>query len=211
MADERGYELSGEILVYDGDAFFNVDKLGWARAQKYKVSTLKGHFNVGDQVYTEQNYVTDGETLTNSIDQLDINLKTVSDALNAYAGVKAVKVLLTLSDVSGLGTPVTVLAAPGANKAYQLIDIKWAVYPVVQLDVGAQNLELNFGSITNYLAIIRNDKIESATDYIKGVQVQAEHEIGINQALTCVLSGGANPVSGTATMAFWIIYKLIDV
>ena len=77
MANERGYELANEISTYDGDAYFNVSKLGWARAKKYKVSVLKSHIKVGDQQYTEENYVTNDETLTVSIDQLDMALKGV--------------------------------------------------------------------------------------------------------------------------------------
>ena len=34
---------------------------------------------IGSQTYTEQNYVTDGETLTDSIDALDVGLNDVAD------------------------------------------------------------------------------------------------------------------------------------
>ncbi len=216
MANKRGYELATEHLSWDEDVFFNIDKTGFSRAKKYKAGVLKEHFKVGDQQYTDDNYVTDGETLTVSVDQLDIALKTLSDAVAALNfdnnGIVAAKISLTALQVDALGTtPFELLASPGASKAYQLIDIKWACYPTTTLDVGSQNLIIYVDGITNYLAIIRNNNIETPTTLVKGVQIQAEYELGIDKKIYCKFKDGTDPVSGSASMSFWFIYKVIDV
>ncbi len=216
MADKRGYDLSNTHLTWDGDVYFNVDESGFARAKKYKASVLKEHFKVGDQTYTQQNYVSNGETLTVSIDQLDLALKTLSDTVGNLDfdqnGILAIKVNLSVGDVAALGaTPKELIAAAGTNKAFQLIDIKWAIYPTTQLDVGTQDLIIYNESFSLYLAIIRSKHLDTANTLIKGVQIQGEYELGIDKKLYCKLSGGVNPTSGVATMSFFIIYKVISV
>lgn len=126
-------------------------------------------------------------------------------------GLVSVKVELDAADVAALGTATELLTTPGANKSYQLVDIKWAVYPTTTLDVGTQNLIIYFEDVSLYLAMIRNDQVESATFLGKGVQIQAEHEWKVDKRIYCKLSGGVNPASGAGTMAFWLIYKVIDV
>ncbi len=46
---------------------------------------------VGDRNYTEDNYITDGEAISLSIDKLDIALKNVSDTVSAGVGEKYVE------------------------------------------------------------------------------------------------------------------------
>ena len=211
MADERGYDLASAISTEDADVYFNVDKSGFVRSKQYKQSVLKGHFKVGDQQYTEENYVTNDETLTVSIDQLVVALKGVSDVVSGIAAIKAIKISLTTVQVAALGTAYELFPAGGADTSYDIIDIKWAVNPSTVLDVGSQNLEIYFEDETKYLALIRNANVENGSRLVKGVQVQAEHELGINKALYCKLSGSTNPVSGSAKMEFWIIYQEIAV
>jgi len=211
MADERGYDLASAISTEDGDVFFNVDKAGFSRAKQYKQSVLKGHFKVGDQQYTEENYVSNDQTLTTSIDLLDVALKDVSDVVSGIAAIKAIKISLTSSQVAALGTAYELFPAGGADTSYQIIDIKWAIYPSSSLDVEGQNLEIYFEDETKYLALIRNASLESGSRLVKGVQVQAEHELSMNKAVYCKLSDGSNPISGSATMDFWIIYQEIAV
>ena len=52
MADQRGYNLADTISTYDGDVYFNVDKTGFARAKKYKLSTLVSH--LGGDIVSEK-------------------------------------------------------------------------------------------------------------------------------------------------------------
>jgi len=211
MSDKRGYDLASAISTEDADVFFNVDKAGFTRAKQYKQSVLKGHFKVGDQLYTEENYVTDGETLTVSIDQLDIALKDVSDAVDAIttSTIKSVKLTISTANVALLGTAYELLPALGAYQSYQLIDMKWAISPSSTLDVGGQNLEIYFENQTKYLALIREASLESASTLVKGVQIQAEHELRVNKKLYCKLSGDVNPSSGTAYMYIWVVYQEI--
>ena len=211
MADERGYDLASTITTEDGDVFFNVDKAGFARSKQYKQSVLKGHFKVGDQQYTEENYVSNDETLTTSVDGLDMALKALSDTVASVTSVKAIKLSLTSGQVAALGTAVELFSAGGADTSYQLIDIKWAVNPATVLDVGGQNLEIYFEDETNYLAMIREPYLQSPTRLVKGVQIQAEHELKMNKKIYCKLSGSSNPSSGSATMDFWFIYQSIAV
>ena len=211
MADERGYELASAISTEDADVYFNVDKSGFVRSKQYKQSVLKGHFKVGDQQYTEENYVTDGETLTVSIDQLDIALKAVSDAVAAVSPIKAVKITLSTSDVAALGTAYELFAAGGADTSYQIIDVKWGLYPSTVLDVESQDLKIYFEDDTKYIAIIRNSSIEDAGRLVRGVQIAAEHELKMNKAVYLKLSGDADPVSGSAKMEFWIVYQTLAV
>lgn len=212
MSDQRGYDLANTISSYDDDVYFNVDKSGFSRSKKYKASVLKGHLKVGDQQYTEENYVTNDETLTVSVDELDMALQALSDTVGAYTGISVIKVSLTSGQVDGLGSAFTLMAAPvTSNTAYQIIDIKWGINPSAVLDVESQNLEIYFDTISDYMALIRNNSVEKASRFIRGVQIQAEHEIGINKALLCKLSESSNPDSGSATMNFYIIYKIITV
>ena len=46
---------------------------------------------IGDRSYTQDNYITDGENLTLSIDKLDIELKTVADSVSAGIGDKYIE------------------------------------------------------------------------------------------------------------------------
>lgn len=212
MADQRSYDLATTHTVWDDSVYFNVDKSGFARSKKYLASALKTHLKVGDQQYTEDNYVTDDETLTNSIDQLDMALKALSDTVTAYTGINFVQVSLTTGQVDALGTYFTLMATPvAATTAYQIIDIKWCVNPTTQLDVGTQDLEVYFEDETNYLGIIRNASVESASRLVRGIQIQGEHDVGIAKQLRCKLSGDANPSSGAATMNFYIVYKEITI
>lgn len=211
MADARGYELTTGVINWDDDLYFNVDKLGLARAAKYKASVLKGHLKVGDQQYTEENYVTNDETLTVSIDQLDMTIKALVDSVGAFEGIKSVRVSLTTSDVASLGTAFEIMAAPtSADKAYQLIDIKWCLNPSSVLDVGSQNLEVYFYGEPLYLGVILNNELGYGTRNVKGLQIQAGHDVGVEKALYCKLSDDTNPSSGTATLDFYIIYKEIE-
>ena len=209
MADERGYELSTTNNNWDDDLYFIVDKLGYARTRKYLASVLKGHLKVGDQQYTEENYVNDDETLTVSVNSLDIALYALSNTVSNFTGLLTTTVTLGTGNVAALGSAYTLMAAPAAYRAYEIVDIKWSVNPSTQLDVGTQNLEVYFDTMSNYMGLIRNSSVEAASQLVKGVQVQPEHEVGISKALLCKLSGDANPDSGSATMRFYIVYRII--
>jgi len=210
MADQRTYDLANSISTYDGDVYLVADKAGFSRAKQYKMSVLKGHLKVGDQQYTEENYVTNDETLTNSIDQLDMALKALSDVVALFSGVKFIKVSLTSGQVAALGSAKTLLTAPvTSNNAYQIIDIKCAIYSSSALDVGTQDLEIYFDGQSKFVGLVRNATLEASGQDCKGVQVQAEHKVPPNKALLCKLNGDANPSSGTATIDFYIIYKEI--
>jgi len=211
MSDKRGYDLATEHVTWDADVDFNVDKSGFARAKKYSAGVLKGHFNVGDQQYTEENYVSDDETLTLSADKLDMALKDLADVVATLTPtILPLKVSLTTGQVATLGTEFTLVSAPPANKAYQLIDLKWQITPTTELDVGVQSLEIYFKDMTKYLGLIRADTLEQSSQFVRGVQIQAEHELGIQKGIMCKLSGDTNPTSGSATMDFFFIYKVIS-
>jgi len=66
---------------------------------------------VGDRLYTEDNYLTDGETITASLDALDEALQDVADSVTAGVGEKYVESL------SGLVTKNTLHDLPG-NLSY---------------------------------------------------------------------------------------------
>ncbi len=46
---------------------------------------------VGDRQYTDDNYITDGDTIASSLDNLDVALKTVETNLSVGIGVKLVE------------------------------------------------------------------------------------------------------------------------
>ena len=50
---------------------------------------------IASRVYTQDNYVTDGESITSSIDALDIQLKIVSDGISSSSGVKVIEEVST--------------------------------------------------------------------------------------------------------------------
>lgn len=128
-----------------------------------------------------------------------------------YITTKTVKINLDAAAVAALGTPQELLPASGADKAYDITDIKFKCTPTSQLDVSSQNLILYLEGLTLYLAMIRNDKLENAAGHFGGVQVQAEHEGAVNKKLYCKLDNDTNPLLGVATMTFWITYTIIDV
>lgn len=212
MSDQRGYELADEISTEDVDVYFNVSKSGFSRTKKYKASVLKGHLKVGDQQYDEENYVTNDQTLTVSINALDIALDALSGVVEDFDGLKTIKVSLSSGQVNGLGSAFTLMSTPlTANTAYSIIDIKWNINPSVAdaLEVGSQDLEVYFDTIDTFVGVVRNVDVERSTRILKSIDVQGEHEVGINKALLCKLDGDANPSSGTATMDFYISYKVI--
>jgi len=215
MADERGYALSNAHTTWDDDIYFNVDKLGFARAKKYQASVLKDHLKVGDQIYTEQNFVTDGETLTASVDSLDVALNSLTDTVSNLDfdqnGIKYAKVALTTTQVGGLGTAFELLSAAGAGKAYMLVGISCVIAPTTTLDVGSQNLELSFSGLSKYFSVIYNKDIETASKVIKNVPFGVSYDLDDNGAINIQLSDGVDPTSGSAAMTFHILYKTIDV
>jgi len=211
MADKRGYDLATEHITWDDDVDFNVDKDGFARAKKYKASVLKGHLKVGDQQYTEDNYVADDETLTLSVDKLDMALKDLANTVTAITtDLITLEIVLSAAQVATLGSEYTLMSAPPTDRAYQLIDMKWGVNPSSVLVVGGQSLEIYFDGMDRYLGLIRADSLQQGGRFIRGVQIQAEHELGISKGLMCKLSGDANPTSGSTLMYFWVVYKVIE-
>jgi hypothetical protein len=132
------------------------------------------------------------------------------EVLGNHDHVKDLTVSLTSINVAALGTEFELLASSGADTSYELIDIKWVINPSVVLDVSGQNLEIYFKDSDKYLGLIRTDSLQKAAKFGRGVQIQAEHEFGIDKAVMCKLSNDVDPASGTATMDFYFIYKVIS-
>jgi len=124
--------------------------------------------------------------------------------------VRIIEVNLDATDVNGLGTKFELIPAPGAGKIIQIMSIDYRIIVGLQLEVGAQTLELGFlNGSTSYTNVL-NGQIEVAS----GTEVwQLSHKENAdntaNDSFACVLSATTNPSGGSVTMDFYITYRII--
>jgi len=116
-------------------------------------------------------------------------------------------VTLSTSQVNDLGTAKELIAAPGANKYISIVDISMYLTVSVALNAGSQVLQIKIG---NSAFVFSNSHIQLS--YSSPLQPSENAAIlyPLNTAVTAVLSSGANP-TGTATMTFSILYRIVSI
>jgi hypothetical protein len=119
---------------------------------------------------------------------------------------------LTALQVGALGvTPVVLLAAPGASNYYNILNVTAKVIVTTQLEVGSQVLQIGHNSGANSLTSLSNSALESSATVLHYCWLQgtaASTVIKVNDNFGCVLSGGANPSSGSAEIRITIYYTI---
>jgi len=106
-------------------------------------------------------------------------------------------------------TPVTLIAAPGANKVLDIMSVMFYLDAGVQYNFTA-NLELDLDSTV--LATLPFASLNSGTDKIDKVLVKSAASIlslSANQPL--MLQGGGTVGAGTGIAYFNIFYRVLDV
>ena len=210
MADERGYDFSTELVAYDGDVYFNVDKSGFTRSKKYKADTLKDHFKVGDQTYTEQNYVTDSETLTASVDALDIALNDVADNVSNLISIKTKVVSLSQSDILTLNSvPVELIAAAGANQVIELLSVTAKLVYNSSSYVSANELRIVYSGETNGIMQLSTTFLTNGASVTHRAAWTSNVLMTANTAVKAYVHN-ANPTAGDSTIKLFISYRIID-
>jgi len=158
--DEELLEDISNLWSYTGSS--NNDTIpSWSDTENYytvssgtdlQTATDDINTGVGDRIYTEDNYLTDGETITASLDALDEALQDVADSVSAGTGEKYIEEVSvdisadTLHDLPGsiTYTPVSTVGIEGRNMD---------VYVNGQLlaadtGVGGVNVDRDYGETT---------------------------------------------------------------
>lgn len=208
MADKRGYGLT-TLASYDGDAYLVLSKSGWTEAKNYKLSSLKTDFKVGDQTYTEQNYVTDAETLTDSVDALDVALAGVADNISSLATIKTAVVSLDIADILALNSvPYTLVAAPGSDKMIELLSISAKLSYATAAYVSANEIRIKYSSLTAGIAEFSTSFLTSGSTVRHRGSWTSNVIMKTNEALQAYVPS-ANPTTGGGTIKFYITYRII--
>jgi len=119
------------------------------------------------------------------------------------------KVFLSTAEVAALGTKFELIPAPGVGSFLQVVAVSYFIDVGVQLDVGAQGLTIGYYSGSNPVCSINEAQLESANDlYLQLLAEKVNAEFEPNDSFGCVLTAATNP-SGSATMTFYITYKII--
>ena len=119
------------------------------------------------------------------------------------------KVFLSTAEVAALGTKFELIPAPGVGSFLQVVAVSYFIDVGVQLDVGAQGLSIGYYSGSSPVCSINEAQLESANDlYLQLLAEKVNAEFEPNDSFGCVLTAATNP-SGSATMTFYITYKII--
>lgn len=211
MADARIHNYSDTLETEDTDVYMDVDKSGFSNAKKVLYSTFKSWFKVGDQQYTEENYVENDQTLTASVDALDVALKDVSDQLSgSVTNLFVAEVTLSAADIlAGYSIPKQIIAAPGAGIGIDIISAACFLdYGTSDYVASTNKLLLRYNGETTGLFEWSNAFIESSADVLHKGVISANVVIKLNTKVEAVIQN-ANPTAGDSTMKFFILYRKI--
>ncbi len=211
MADLRVKDYVDEITTEDGKVYIHVDKTGFSDAKKVLVETIKNWFKVGDQQYTEENYVTDDETLTASIDALDMQVKDNADRISASStNLYKVSIKISPSEIRSLNSiPVEIIAAQGS---YIGIDILSAVAENVvagtPYDALTNKLILRYDGESTGLYEWSNSFIESSSRVMHKGVISSNVVMKTNKKVELYVES-ADPTAGDGSFFIYILYRLI--
>jgi hypothetical protein len=136
-------------------------------------------------------------------------LSSTSTGTNWIDNLLYLKVFLSTAEVAALGTKFELIPAPGVGSFLQVVAVSYFIDVGVQLDVGAQGLAIGYYSGSNPVCSINEAQLESANDlYLQLLAEKVNAEFEPNDSFGCVLTAATNP-SGSATMTFYITYKII--
>ena len=210
MADKRIYDLTAQSSE-DTGLSFATDKSGLTEAVKVAYSDLKTWFKVGDQQYTDENYVANDETLTASIDALDQQVKQNADDISASStNIHIAEVWMYAADIlAGNSIPKEIIAAQGD---YVAIDILSAVATNVfyssAYDASTNKIYLRYDGESTGIMEWSNSFLEaSATVTHKGV-IASDVVMPTNKKIEAWVEN-ANPTLGDGRIKFTVIYRLI--
>jgi len=211
MADARIHNYTDTLATEDTSAYMDVDKSGYANAKKVLYSTFKSWFKVGDQQYTEENYVANDETLTASVDALDMALQDVSDQLTgSVTNLYIAEVTLSAADVlAGYAIPKAIIAAPGAGIGIDIISATCFLdYGTSDYVASTNKLLLRYDGESTGLYEWSNAFIEASADTLHKGVISSNVVIKLNTKVEAFIQN-ANPITGNSTMKFFVLYRLI--
>lgn len=210
MADSRIYDLSNQATE-DTSLYLVGDKSGASNAVKILWSNIKTWFKVGDQQYTEENYVTNDETLTASIDALDQAVKDNADDISAsVTNLHLAEITLSAADILSLySIPKTIISAPGANVSIDIISaVMFLNYGTSDYVASTNKLVLRFNGESTGLYEWSNAFIEGSTDLVHKGVISSNVVLKKNTAVELFIEN-ANPTAGDSTMKTYILYRTI--
>ena len=212
MADARIHNYTDTLSTEDTNVYMDVDKSGFANAKKVLYSTFKSWFKVGDQQYTEENYVTNDQTLTASCDALDVALKDVSDQLTAsVTNLYQVVIDMGAADIlAGNSIPFTVISAPGTNTAIDILSAAAYInYVSSDYVAGTNKLILRYNGESTGLYEWSNAFLESSESKLNKGVISSNVNLVRNKAVEAYIEN-ANPTAGDSTIRFYILYRKLS-
>ena len=212
MADKRTYSL-GNQATEDTSLRFIVDKSGLGEALYALYSDVKTWFKVGDQAYTEQNYVTNDETLTASIDALDQQVKDNADDIAASSTtLHQATVTCSAADVLALyAIPKQIIAAQGANAYIDILSIKaFNDYNSSAYVASTNKLVLRYSGESTGLYEWSNAFIQSGTDVMNKGVISSNVIMKANTKVELFIEN-ANPTAGNGTITIYVLYSVTTV
>jgi len=213
MANARIYGYADTHSSEDDNVYMDVDKSGFTNAEKVLYSTFKGWFKVGDQQYTEENYVTNDETLTASIDALDQQVKDNADDIAASSTtLHQATVTCSAADVLSLyAIPKAIIAAQGANTYIDIISIKaFNDYDSSAYVASTNKLVLRYDGESTGLYEWSNAFIESAADLMHKGVISSNVIMKANTKVELFIEN-ANPTAGDGTITIYVLYSVTTV
>jgi len=142
----------------------------------------------------------------------DGSIITTGGSITAPNIINYETVSLDATAVGNLGSAQTLIAAQGAGKLIMVNQILIEIDVATQLECGTQDLWVSYNDFGNTHFDLNNAYVEGASDIGREMtKLTTSFTGGANDALKVKLSGDTNPSSGSATMTFHIIYKVIDI
>jgi len=222
MADKEIHELaaSGGNLE-DTDLAAGV--VGVAEAKKYTGLQIRAveataravqddaiELGIGSNADGTYNTPAGTTYLDASTDVMDA-LEKLDTAINSFvtSGIYKKEGYLSNAEVQNLGTFQEMIAAPGANKAIDVIDCVLYIEVTTQLNVEAQLLYLEYEGGDATLRIHNADVETAASDWFK-MDGYLTTAMSGNTAVGFRLSADTNPVGGNAIIRFKALYRIAD-
>jgi len=135
--------------------------------------------------------------------------------LEAFGIVKS-EVRLDYEDIRGLGTAITLIAAPGSDKTLDLVDVTYKINVDDAISLTTETIDIYYSGFTSgVLASIPNADIISVGSTHKRVNVADAIALKENTAIVVRTSGGTNPttvdsVSNETYITFFLTYTISE-
>jgi len=162
------------------------------------------------------NITPDGEDyliLTDKENALATKTATLNSIATFFTGTSLLQTSVTLSTTNLLNlfsTPITLIAAPGANNYIQIISATVIIdFVSVAFDFNTASSEIVLETSTNELAFITGAKFNVVEDVAYNFAYIDEAKLTPNTALT-IKAQTSNPTQGNGSAVINLLYRVIN-